>query len=162
MHTPANSTDPYALSYAEIVVPLVKAVQEQQKMIDSMKVVLQTLHPQGTLNKSMQNSNSLGLGNSETTLQVELANGSQPILYQNEPNPFSESTVIRYFIPEDLSGNAYYVFYDIQGKEIKNFKVDRTFNSLLISTSDIPSGTYYYQLQTNGQSSNGKKLIVIK
>lgn len=34
---PSNSKDPYALNYMEFVVPLVKAVQEQQKMIDSLK-----------------------------------------------------------------------------------------------------------------------------
>ncbi|MBI5219458.1 MAG: T9SS type A sorting domain-containing protein [Bacteroidia bacterium] len=54
------------------------------------------------------------------------------------------------------------VFYDIQGKEIKRFKVDKTFNSLLISTADIPAGTYFYQLQTDAQNSGGKKMVVIK
>jgi hypothetical protein len=40
--------------------------------------------------------------------------------------------------------------------------VDRTFNTLLISTKDIAAGTYYYQLQTAGDSSGGKKMVVIK
>jgi hypothetical protein len=33
---PQNEKDHYSLSYEEFVVPLVKAVQEQQKMIDSL------------------------------------------------------------------------------------------------------------------------------
>jgi hypothetical protein len=34
---PANETTPYSLSYAQFVVPLVKAVQEQQEMIEELK-----------------------------------------------------------------------------------------------------------------------------
>ncbi|MGZ4117244.1 MAG: hypothetical protein ACXVPY_07165, partial [Bacteroidia bacterium] len=54
------------------------------------------------------------------------------------------------------------IFYDIIGNEIKRFKVDRTFTSLLISTADIAAGTYYYQLQTVGNASTAKKMVVIK
>jgi hypothetical protein len=35
VHHPANEGDPYSLAYAEFVVPIVKAVQEQQEMIDN-------------------------------------------------------------------------------------------------------------------------------
>ncbi len=35
---PENETSPYSLSYAEFVVPLVKAVQEQQEMINELKL----------------------------------------------------------------------------------------------------------------------------
>jgi len=34
VHHPANAHDPYSLSYAQFVVPLVKSVQEQQKIIE--------------------------------------------------------------------------------------------------------------------------------
>lgn len=37
VHTPTNATDNYSIAYGELVVPLVKAVQEQQKMIDELK-----------------------------------------------------------------------------------------------------------------------------
>jgi hypothetical protein len=37
VHRPANSSDPYALAYSEIVVPLVKAVQELSGTVDSLK-----------------------------------------------------------------------------------------------------------------------------
>ena len=35
--TPENETDLYGIRYAEFVVPLVKAMQEQQEMIDGQK-----------------------------------------------------------------------------------------------------------------------------
>ena len=77
------------------------------------------------------------------------------------PNPSQNTTQIAYTLPDGVNEGEI-VFYDIQGNEIKRFKVDRTFNTLLISTADIAAGTYYYQLQTNSQASEGKKLIVIK
>lgn len=43
---PKNKDDFYSLRYAEFVVPLVKAVQEQQKMIDELRKEIQTLRAQ--------------------------------------------------------------------------------------------------------------------
>lgn len=77
------------------------------------------------------------------------------------PNPAKYITNIDYKLPNGIN-NGEIVFYNLQGIEVKRFKVDKTFNTLLISTSDIAAGTYYYQLQTTGQNSDGKKLIVIK
>ena len=38
--TPENETDLYGIRYAEFVVPLVKAMQEQQEMIDGQQEVI--------------------------------------------------------------------------------------------------------------------------
>jgi len=80
---------------------------------------------------------------------------------RNYPNPSLEQTTIEYNLPKGINQGEI-VFYNLHGVEIKRFKVDNTFNSLIISTSDIAAGTYYYQLQTTGQSSAGKKMVVIK
>jgi hypothetical protein len=77
------------------------------------------------------------------------------------PNPTNNSTQINYSLPDSVDFGEI-VFYDLTGNEVKRFKVDKTFDTLLISTSDINAGTYFYQLQTTGQNSDGKKLIVIK
>jgi Secretion system C-terminal sorting domain len=77
------------------------------------------------------------------------------------PNPNNGSTKIDYSLPPGVNEGEI-VFYNLQGNEVKRFKVNRTFNTLLISTKDIAAGTYYYQLQTTGQSSEGKKMVVIK
>jgi hypothetical protein len=77
------------------------------------------------------------------------------------PNPTTNSTTIPYTLPNG-SNQGEVVFYNTQGVEVKRFKVDNTFNSLLISTSDILAGTYYYQLQINGSASATKKMVVIK
>jgi hypothetical protein len=91
----------------------------------------------------------------------ELLNSNYSSLSNPSPNPFSNQTIINYTLPQGVSEGEIVIF-DIQSKEIKRFKVDNTFNNLIISGSEIASGTYYYQLQTNGQNSSTKKMVVIK
>lgn len=77
------------------------------------------------------------------------------------PNPTNQFTTVDYKLPDNINQGEI-VFYNLQGLEIKRFIVDRAFNSLLISTTDISAGTYYYQLQTTTNNSAGKKLVVVK
>lgn len=77
------------------------------------------------------------------------------------PNPTNHTTKINYQLPDGVN-NGEIVFYDLTGKEVTRFKVDRTFNYIQLTTDDLTSGTYYYQLQTHGQNSSGKKMVVIK
>jgi len=77
------------------------------------------------------------------------------------PNPTTNSTKIDYTLPDSVNEGEI-VFYNLQGTEVKRFKVDKTFSTLLVSTADIAAGTYLYQLQTSVQSTEGKKMVVIK
>jgi len=52
VHTPDNNNTHYALNYAEIVVPLVKAVQELSNTVDSLQAKINSLN---SLNIQMQN-----------------------------------------------------------------------------------------------------------
>jgi len=154
VNKPANDTDPYSLVYAEIVVPLVKAVQEQQQMIDSMKVVLQSLLQQDTSNKILQNNNEQQ--NVSNISNIELANNA--ILYQNVPNPFSEETVVKYFVHENC--NAQITFYDEFGNQIKTFNIEEFGHGQLnISSSNLASGIYSYSLIINDKVVDTKKML---
>ena len=48
-----------------------------------------------------------------------------------------------YHLPNGINEGEI-VFYDINGKEIKRYRVDNTFNTLIINNSDLPAGTYLY------------------
>jgi hypothetical protein len=101
------------------------------------------------------------------TLTVDIEEANKKLITMQSsvsnayPNPNNGSTKIDYTLPPGVNEGEI-VFYNLQGMEIKRFKVNRTFNTLLISTKDIAAGTYYYQLQTSAQSSEGKKMVVIK
>jgi hypothetical protein len=77
------------------------------------------------------------------------------------PNPTNSDTRIDYTLPNGVNTGEI-VFYDTQGKEVKRFNVDNTFNSLLVSTEDLQSGIYYYNLQTAQGNSGAKKLVTVK
>jgi hypothetical protein len=100
------------------------------------------------------------------TLSQSIAEANNVLVSQSSvsnpyPNPSSTFTQIDYKLPDGINEGEI-VFYDLVGNEVKRFKVDRTFSTLLVSTADIASGTYYYQLQTTAQSSEGKKMVVIR
>ena len=54
VHHPANEKDPYTLAYAEFVVPLVKAIQEQQQMLEIQGRVIDELKAEVAALKKMQ------------------------------------------------------------------------------------------------------------
>ena len=54
VHHPANEKDPYTLAYAEFVVPLVKAVQEQQQMLEIQGRKINELKAEVAALKKMQ------------------------------------------------------------------------------------------------------------
>lgn len=140
-----------SLRYAEFVVPLVKAVQEQQKMIDSLFAIINT--PKNSQRTSGQN-------NSETTSEIELSNKDNVILYQNEPNPFDGSTVIRYFLPDNTTGNAFVVFYDMYGKEVGKLEIrEKGFGKIEANTENLAAGIYSYSIVVNEQAIDTKKMV---
>ena len=148
---PADSNvSNYGIDYAEIVVPLVKAVQELSAEIDSIKAAAAS-------NQKIIPGNN-GTGSTETTIQVELANNV--ILYQNEPNPFGESTSIRYYIPDNLATNAYIVFYDFYGKELKKIEItEKGYGKINADTKNLTGGIYSYSLMIDGNVKDSKKMV---
>ncbi len=71
VHLPENENDNYSIAYSQFVVPLVKAVQEQQQMIEVLRKEILEMRRQG-------DSGELG---------IEFPNGSSPSDLHIAPNP---------------------------------------------------------------------------
>ncbi|MGZ4056063.1 MAG: T9SS type A sorting domain-containing protein [Bacteroidia bacterium] len=100
------------------------------------------------------------------TLTTEIGEANKNLLQKSMisnpyPNPTNSSTRVDYKLPEGIDKGVI-IFYDLQGSEVKRYNVDRTFDHLLISTSELAAGTYYFQLQTTADKSEGKKVVIIK
>jgi hypothetical protein len=115
------------------------------------------------LSLSNGNANVYSLGGTLANGIIAMPNNAQNNLMASMayPNPTRTSARIDYTLPQGVNKGEM-VFYDTQGKEIKRFNVDRTFNNLTISTEDLQSGIYYYNLQTSLGNSDAKKLVTIK
>lgn len=83
-------------------------------------------------------------------------------LHQNYPNPFNPATIISYSIP--TAGFVSLKVYDLLGKEVaalvNEMKQAGTF-SYRWDASGLPSGIYFYRLQS-GSHSAVKKLVLTK
>ena len=161
---PADSNvNSFAINYAEVVVPLVKAVQELSHKVDSLLGVTQAAgqitmqnNTGGATNNSGTSAASLGTIASVNT--IDLASGSA-LIYQNAPNPFGDGTTIKYYVPENIT-NAQIVFYDEFGGQLKNFAVTETGNGQLnVTAGSLAPGTYSYSLIINGKIIDTKKMI---
>ena len=92
----------------------------------------------------------------ETTIPTEFA------LYQNYPNPFNPSTSIKYSVPDN--GNVKLSVYNLVGEEVRvlvDERLDAGFYEVSFNAADLPSGTYFYSLQT-GNLIQTKKMVLLK
>ncbi len=163
VHSPAHSNDVYAVSYAEIVVPLVKAVQELdasntslQDQVNELKAALKTCC------NSTQSPGGNETGEQRNTGSIELQNLKTLQLSDADPNPFSESTMIRWNIPNDFKDAMIY-FYDNNGVKINSYRIDQKGSGeLQIFGSKLSSGIYVYSLVVDSKSIDSKKLVKAK
>ncbi len=82
-------------------------------------------------------------------------------LNQNYPNPFNPTTKIRYEIPK--STNIKLTVYDITGKEISilaNQKVSSGSYEVEFNGENLPSGVYFYKLETNDFIQTNKMILL--
>ena len=115
-------------------------------------------HGNGTYSANFE-TNELSLGKSSIPNEFELA--------QNYPNPFNPSTQIPFTIK--TSGTVIIKVFDLQGREIITlFDGIKQAGSHSISWKGkdqsgnlMPSGTYIYQINSNGFSKS-KKMQLLK
>ena len=84
------------------------------------------------------------------------------ILDQNYPNPFNPETTIQFEIPEN--SDVKLGVYNILGQEIavlvNDFRNAGTY-SVSFNGSNIPSGIYFYRLESNGYNTT-KQMLLLK
>jgi hypothetical protein len=82
-------------------------------------------------------------------------------LMQNYPNPFNPSTVINYALR--TSGKVTLKIYDVLGKLVETL-VDEPqevgWHSIAFSGTSLPSGVYFYRLETQNSAKTRKMLLL--
>jgi len=110
----------------------------------------------GNLGVVSKMSNVTGISNIGGEVPVDYTLG------QNYPNPFNPETNINFTIPK--SGNVTLKIYDVSGKEVSTLvnEVKNAGNYIVgFNAASLPSGAYFYRLETNGFSAT-KKMMLIK
>ena len=162
-----DETGIYGLRYAEFVVPLVKAVQnlsEQNSRLQAQANELAELVYilQGKeAAPSASTPKSKSAGESGTGWQELASSGAS--LQQNVPNPFSQSTVIRYTLPQACS-SAQLVVTGAAGQAVRQIPLSCSAGagSIAIEGGTLPAGSYFYSLYVDGTPVDTKKMILTK
>lgn len=129
---------------------LVEAIKNQQIQINELNVYIENLITDNNL-KSETILSSI-------KMQDQIINNC--ILYQNDPNPFSIDTRVRFRIPEEVN-NSVINIYDLQGKQIKSFNIKgRGDSSIIINGYELDPGIYLYALIADGKEIGTKRMIL--
>jgi hypothetical protein len=97
-----------------------------------------------------------GIANTQT---IGLSDGKSVVLDQNVPNPFAESTVIRYYIPTSVI-KAQLHFYDASGRLVNTMEVTgRGEGHVSVFAQDLSSGIYTYALVADAQVIDTKRMM---
>ncbi|MBQ2970781.1 MAG: tail fiber domain-containing protein [Bacteroidaceae bacterium] len=83
-------------------------------------------------------------------------------LYQNTPNPFTESTLIRCDVADDVVKADLYI-YNMNGEQIAEYAVtERGETGITIDGGSLNAGMYLYALIADGQVIDTKRMILTK
>lgn len=154
VHIPENEDGHYSVAYAQFVVPLVKSVQEQQQMIDELKLKIEE---QKQINSELIQK----LVTTSDNKQMDGIN-SNFFLGQNEPNPFTHETTIKYNLPVETN-KAVMTIYDLTGKQVKLIDISAHGSSSLVISSDrLDPGIYIYSIIADGKIIDSKRMVIIE
>jgi len=142
-----TKTEKVALEYDALIPLLIKGMQEQQKMIVALQNRMAKLEA----------ASSVAASGNDNVSANNLHSGAA--LEQNQPNPFNQSTIIRYRFPQNASGQIN--IYDNNGKLLKSYKANES-GQTTINAGALKSGVYNYTLLVNGKQVDTKKLVIAK
>lgn len=139
-----------SINYIGIIPLLIESIKELNSEVEMLKA----------------HNNNLGssskVKSSETSVDEIFDDASSSVLYQNNPNPFSESTQIKFYLPSTVQ-NALLCIYDLQGRQLKQITISERGNgSEFISASEFSAGIYLYGLMADGNEVDVKRMILTK
>ncbi len=134
---------------SEIKYLLINAIKEQQEIID------------GLVEEVHELTNVIKGSNSDTEVGVDLSTHISNNLGQNQPNPYTEQTVIEYTISKS-SKKAVMNFYNLNGQLLKTVPLANGSGRVVVSADELPAGTYSYSLEVDGEMISNKKMVKMR
>src|ERR1039457_2656117 len=163
LHKPQNDKDTYGLNYTDFVVPLIKSVQELSTSNDNLK-------NQNELQQQQINDLVNRLNEMEIKLESLVKGGvsgsnsllSSAKLEQNIPNPFNQTTLINYYVPE-TAGHAFIKVTGMNGNAIKTIQLNNIGSGqITLQTATLASGNYTYSLYVDGNLIDTKVMVLAR
>lgn len=137
----------YAVNYTGLIPVLLEAIKELQFRVEVLEGQVKSTNQLSTIRSS------------ESTNNEDIVSSTE-YLSQNTPNPVNGNTQINYSLPEGTTSAAI-SFYSMNGSMVKNIplNVNEKSGSITLSSSELSSGMYIYNLIANGVTLASKKMI---
>jgi hypothetical protein len=153
----------YALSYAEFVVPLVKAVQELSKENEELKKKTEKIselkEENAEIKRQLAELKSLFTSNGNNNISLH---ATSAYLEQNTPNPSRGTTTIRYSVP-DGTASARLTLTNSKGQLLKTVNLNgKGAGQVSLDTSALSAGVYNYTLWVAGREVDTKQLVITR
>ncbi|MFH1295681.1 MAG: T9SS type A sorting domain-containing protein [Bacteroidota bacterium] len=141
------------LAYQSIIPLLIEAIKTQQTEIVEMR---ELLYESLSRNSSNQYNNDIN----EKKLNTVQSNKGKSFLYQNSPNPFSASTVIRYQLDKPAN-NGKILIFDMKGELLKTYYLtNQAPFEITVRGDELKAGMYLYSLIVDGEEADTKRMIL--
>ena len=164
----------YSINYIGLIPVIVEALKDQKQQNEAQQT--QVEKQQAQINEQQQQIDELKstcCAPKPRSAEVIIDEGDeseggvlnvfvmeQAQLYQNTPNPFNQSTQIKFFVPENI-GKALLCIYDLQGKQLKQTVLtQRGYGIETVFASEFPAGIYLYALLADGNQVDVKRMIL--
>jgi len=157
------------IAYNRLPPILIAGMQEQQVIIDELRSTNDELRSTNEIQQTeiddlktrLTKIEALLQGNTvDQRLSTENLTLTDARLEQNHPNPFTESTLIRYFIPEGIK-KAELQITNAAGKVLKEVPItNRGAGQTNIEAQSLNTGSYFYTLILNGKALATKQMIL--
>ena len=138
-----NKDGSKVINYVEMIPLLVQSINELNEKIE-------ILEGQASGRKTMAARGTTGIDNTSAAVNR---------LYQNTPNPFKETTTIRFTLADDAR-DAYICIFDMTGKPVKKLPVSAGMDSVSFGGYEIGEGMFLYSLIVNGQEIDTTRMII--
>ena len=136
----------YLINYVKLIPVLVEAIQELEARVD----YIEDNCCQSNLKKG-----SIFSTNNEQSVNI-----SEAKLYQNNPNPFSVQTSIRFEIPENVQNTQLHIC-NMTGTLLKTITVNqRGTGNVTINANEFVAGMYLYSLVCDGKIVDTKQMLL--
>lgn len=141
----------YGIEFTSFIPVLWEGVKAQNKLINELKIQIEALEAKLITQKSAVMDESL-----DTDLTITNSFG------QNNPNPFTENTIIKYQVSNEINKAMMYIF-DMNGKLIDNYSLTNgSNNELVITGNTLDAGMYIYTMVCDGIEIGSKRMILTK
>lgn len=143
-----NQQGELCINYIEMIPILAKSIKE-------LKTEITTLQGGNNDGAAVMSRAAYGATDIDESTTITI-----PMLKQNNPNPFTENTVIEYSLPETVQTANLYI-YDMNGKQIEQIALtERSESSITVNGGKLSAGMYLYSLIADGKVIDTKRMIL--